>query len=151
VIAAQVAGRFADQGLLAVAGRKEPRHSIKRLSEIVGITQFRGASMQSHSNFQTQGRRPWFGPKRSLCVQCSGCGIGRRRKCRAKRVATGLEHVTAVGCDRVAQQCVMAGEGRLHLCALGFPQARASLDVGKQEGQRAGGEIGHICESRAQG
>ena len=51
-------------------------------------------------------------------------------------VARGLDHIAAVGLDRLAQQLVVTGQRVAHRVGMLLPQARRTLDVGEQERDR---------------
>jgi hypothetical protein len=64
--------------------------------------------------------------------------IRRDRKRRMCTVAGGLDKITTVRLDGVAQDRIVARECPLHRRVLRFPQPSAALDVGEQERDRAG-------------
>ena len=62
-------------------------------------------------------------------------------KRRAESVATRLEDVAVVIVDALAQQRIVARERGAHRRGVRFPQPRAALDVGEQQGDGAGRKV----------
>jgi hypothetical protein len=76
---------------------------------------------------------------RSECDLEGDRSVNRIRGGRERRVRTvtcRLHEVTTVRDDRGAHQVVMPRQGHLHRVRVLLPQARRTVDVGEQEGDR---------------
>ena len=63
----------------------------------------------------------------------------------AEGIADRLEDHAIVACNRLSQDRVVTRESGLHRVPVLFPAGGRALDVGKQEGEGAGGQVSHSC------
>src|SRR5262249_5887625 len=70
-------------------------------------------------------------------------GIRGSGKGGAEGVADRLEDLAVVRLNRGVEAGVVSGEGEAHGVGVLLPELGAPLDVGEQEGDRAGGQVSH--------
>jgi hypothetical protein len=70
-------------------------------------------------------------------------GTRRNRKGGLHRVTDRLEQHAAMSRDGSTEKGEVALNGGDHCLAVPFPERRAALDVGEEEGNGPGGEVGH--------
>jgi hypothetical protein len=59
------------------------------------------------------------------------------------RIADRLKVDAVIGCDGRVEHCEMALNGSSHRSPIPLPERSATFDVSKEEGDGAGGKIGH--------
>src|SRR5215211_939693 len=144
VIPHQLLGRRREEYLPAVTGREQPRHPVHRWAEVVAISFMGGACVQRRPRPEGADLIPPrlreetpLGRKRRLQ------GAEGSRENRAEGVAYSLEDETTVPFYGLPEDGVVTSQGDLHASGALLPQLRRTLYVCKQEGNGAGGQIGH--------
>src|SRR5690349_13229807 len=108
--------------------------------------------MQRHAHPQrVQRRGPGGCLQGALGGEGGGHGLVRQQEGGGEAVATALKDDPLLGAQRGAQQGVVLRQGLLHGGGVVLPAARAALDVGEQEGDRAGRQGGQQRGGRASG
>ena len=112
VVAGQLRRRQREEHLPAVPGVEQAGDAVQRLPEIVAAPRLGLAGVQRHPRPQRPDRAPVLGGQRPLRRHRRGDGLGGDGEGGADLVADRLEDDPAVAGDGLAQQGVVAGEGR---------------------------------------
>ena len=94
--------------------------------------------MDGRTDAQSIDRGKILGGKSALSIEDRRHGVFGPRKCRAERIANGLEHVAVVRGDRRSHQRVVPAHGILHRRAVAVPARSAAFDIRKQKRDGAG-------------
>ena len=136
-----------------MAGGQQAREAVQPGSEVVAVAGFGGGGVQRHAD--PQGADVCSGQgsaaQRPLGSERGGDGIRCRGEGRLHGIADRLEEHAAVGLDGRAQQGEVALDRGRHRRPVPLPQRGAALDVGEEEGDGAGGKIGHGPSPRKRG
>jgi hypothetical protein len=95
--------------------------------------------VKRHPNAKASNRNPIVIAHGALCRDRGLNGVGRARKRSAKRVSYCFEYGTVAAAYDGTHDLVVLAYGDLHSLAMRVPPFRASFDVRKHEGHRAGG------------
>ena len=138
-VAQQERRRVRHEDLLAVTDRRQTRDAVDGRAEVVAARFDRGPGVDPHPDaHRCDRRRPGAVAQAPLRIERGLERVFRAQECGAKGVADGLEDHAAVPFDGLAKHRVMTGERGSHHLAVALPELRAALDVGEQEGHRAG-------------
>ena len=154
VVASEVDRGLRHHDLTAVGSAHEPGRSVQRRAVVVALAQLRGARVDAHAYQQCPGRRPVLRAERELRVDRSRDRVRRGRERGMHTVTRGLHDVTVVTLDRRAQDLVVARQRALHRFGVLLPEARRTLEIGEEEGdrpRREPREVGGIGGSPALG
>jgi hypothetical protein len=118
---------------------------VYRTTVVVTISQIGFPGVQSYTHPQGSGCVPRFGIDGLLYVRSGGDSIGSEGEDSEAAVPlpTRFHYVTVVPADNLLNEVIMTNEGRTHLLRELFPQLGAAFNIGEQEGDSAGGQIGH--------
>ena len=86
---------------------------------------------------------PLLGQQGTLGITGRRDGGRGSRKGGLHRITDGLEVDAPVGPDRRVEQGTVTFDRSRHRLAVSLPALGAALDVGEEEGDSAGGKIGH--------
>ena len=136
-----------------MTGCEQPRQPVEGSGQVVAaLVRFRLPRMQGHAHPERAELTPVLGKQRPLGIKGRGNGGGRRGEGGLDGIPDRLEVDAAMRLDGRIEQGHVALDGRGHRLPVPLPERGAALDVGKEEGDGAGGEIGHgpfpRCRSR---
>ena len=137
--------RVGEHDLAAMRDREEPAQPVER-GHLVVVARGIGrglADVQRHAHPNRSGQRPGFSGDRLLRRNRGGKRVGSSGEGGLHGVADDLEAIPAMGSDRRVEQLEMAVYREAHRRLVLLPERRASLDIREEEGDGAGGEIGH--------
>jgi hypothetical protein len=133
----QLGSGRAQQNLAAASQTDETRPAVYDCPEIVTVTELGNAGNQSHSDLQRFDVNPRFGLKRVLGGHGGRHCISRRGERSAESVSGGLEHVSGVSREGIANQDIVARQCRAHGHLVAFPETSAAFDIREQKRDRA--------------
>ena len=124
------------QDLAAVRDRRHPRRPVHVGPEPVAVALGGLARVQAHPDPQLQRLGPRRRAQRALRGHRRAHAVVGGPERRQRAVAGALHHLPAVTLDRVAHETVVMGQRGPHRVGMLLPQARRTLQIGEQEGQR---------------
>ena len=129
--------RRRDEHLAAVAGGGDASSAVHVVADVALLGQQRSARVQacSHAN--------GAGLERLGHRQCGCGGAGSRREREEERVALRVDLDAALAGAGLADHATVLGQSvRVRVCSEVVEQTCRALDVGEEERDRAGGEVG---------
>ncbi len=124
--------------------------AIESGSEVIPVMGLSGDGMHRHPNSKRAIHRgPALRCQRPLCIEGRGYGIRSGGEGGLDGIADGFEEHAVVCLDCCPQERVVALDRRRHRRLVLLPERGAALDVGEEEGDGAGGEIGHGASQNA--
>ena len=128
--------RLRHQDLPPVPDGEDAGDAIDGGTEVVGVALLRVPGVQRHPHPEHAGVAPRLVGERPLTGDGGLHGLGRHREGGADGVADRLEDDAAMGLDRLAQQSVVASQGRGHGLGQLLPALGGTLDVREEERDR---------------
>jgi hypothetical protein len=130
---------------LATSGHLEQtREPVQGGGEVISSLRFSYPRMQSHPDpHRASTVRPRLLQQRVLRVE-SGCyRIWSSREGSLDAIPDDLEYNAIVRRNTFAQQLKVVLDRTCHCCPVALPERGTPLDVGEEEGDGAGGQVGH--------
>jgi hypothetical protein len=131
----KVEGRFREDDLAAVRGRRDARGPMDVHADIALLGQERLPGVESHADADRAGL------ERLPRIFGSRCRISRAGECDEEGVSLRVDLDAVVPREGVSQGLAMLGEQVAVAVAMLPQQPRRALDVGEEEGDGAGGKI----------
>ena len=124
------------EDLTAVRDRRHTRGTVHVGSVPVAVALGGLAGVQPHSHAQLHAVRPLRRAQRRLRGDRRPHAVLRGGERGQYAVARALHHVAGATLDRVAHQRVVMRQRNAHRIRMLLPQARRTLQIGEEEGQR---------------
>ena len=143
-VAGKQLGRRGEENLPAMAGGQQPGEAVERGREVIAALVRLGLPrVQRHPHPQAAYLREVVGKQGALTVEGGGDGGGGGREGGLDRIANGLEVNASVRLDGGIEQDEVAVDSGRHRVTVLLPALGTAFDVREEEGDGAGGQIGH--------
>ena len=140
----QLLDGLGEQDLPAMASCQQPREPVQRGRQVVPPRIRRGFSrMQRHPHPQRAEIAPVLGQERALAGDGGPQRLFRRGEGGLGAIADGLVEDPVVGGNQTLQDGQLPIDRLPHGGPIPLPERGTALDVGEEEGDGAGGKIGH--------
>jgi hypothetical protein len=149
--AGKLLDRLREEDLAAVAHREEARQPVEKSGEIVAaVVRNRVNGVQGDTDPQVADLGPLLGMHGALAIERRGNGARGSRKGSLYRIADRIEADAPVRSDGRVEQGEVAIDRGSHRRAVPLPETRTPFDIGEEESDGAGREVGQArLHSRA--
>src|SRR4051812_37308003 len=107
--------------------------------------------MEGHSDpYFSCFRGPLGRVESELSIDSSLQSLGSGGESSLEGITDHLVGIATMSLNSMAENSLLLGEGTLHSSGVTFPAFGASLYIGEQEGDCAGGQLSHCCLSLAE-
>lgn len=113
--------------------RQQACHTVHGGTEVIAVAPFRRADVDRHAHGEAVDGRPVARSKRLLRSDGRIDRVGGKIERSVKPIAGGLENVTTLRGDGIAQDLIVLAQRLLHGRAMVQPAQARSFDVGEQE------------------
>ena len=132
-----------EKDLPTVTGSQQLRQSVEWRGEVIAALVWRRfPGVHRHPHAEPADRSPIFGKDCPLSSESSGNGSWGSGEGCLHCIPDRLEMDASMDLDRCIEQRKMAGNGLGHGEPVPLPECGTALDVGEEEGDGTGGEIG---------
>ncbi len=145
----QLARRRRHHDLPAVRDAHQARRPVDRAAVVVAVARFRLARVQAHAHAERTGRVPRFPVERELRGDRGVDRVVGGVEGGVEPVPRRLDHEAVVTLDGVTHDGIVTRERLLHRLGVLLPEARRTLEIGEQEGDRSRRHLAHSHPSVA--